>query len=82
MPKTDDFPKLVKAVDVAGSIFGPGLFMLPGGRAKYDQVWVNDGGEALYLARLNNNDLSVVMRWIPWETKVLQMYDIPSPYSE
>ena len=70
----DEFPKVVKARDVAGGAFAPGQFMLQGGRAKYDQVWICDGGEALYLVRVNN-DLSVVRRWIEWDTEILQMFN-------
>lgn len=67
------YPRTVKAVDVAGSIFGPRLFKLPGGRALYEQVWIADGGRALYLARLEA-DLRVTRRWIPWDSLIIQMY--------
>lgn len=56
------------------SIFGPELFALPGGRVRYDSVYMVDGGRAIYLARLHS-DLSAVFRWIPWETEVIQFYD-------
>lgn len=66
--------KEIQAVEVANSIFGPGLFSLKNGRALYDEVWMADGGNALYLVRLNN-DLSIQRRWIPWNTVLLQHYD-------
>lgn len=72
------YPREVKAVEVVNSIFGPSLFMLPGGRAVYDEVWMADGGSALYLCRLEakrDGGLRVGRRWIPWNTTLLQMYE-------
>lgn len=73
-----EFPKKVKALDVANSgVFAPGQFMLEGGRAGYDEVYMADGGCAVYLARVDSTDdgLRVVRRWIPLETTILQMFD-------
>lgn len=71
----ETYPKKIKAVNVAGSYFAPDLFGLVKGRAKYDQVWVNDGGTALYLVRVNN-DLTVTKRWIPWDSEIIQFYEV------
>lgn len=77
-----DYPQIVAAVDVVNSVMGPGLFSLPGGRAMYDEVWMADGGRALYLARIepigtagDGWQFRVVRRWIPWETMVVQHYE-------
>lgn len=74
----DKYPKTVRARDVCNSIFGPGLFKLDGGRAVYDEVFLCDGGNALYLARVDMTDegMKIVRRWIPWDTNVLQMYEV------
>lgn len=70
----NDFPRRVAAVDVVNGIFGPDLFSLPDGRARYDSVYMRDGGRALYLARLNP-DLTAVRRWIDWETELIQHHN-------
>lgn len=70
----NEFPRRIAAVDVVNGIFGPDLFSLPGGRARYDSVTMHDGGRALYLTRLNP-DLTAVWRWIDWETQLIQHYD-------
>lgn len=69
----NEYPKRVKAKEVVNGSFAPGLFMLIGGRAKYDQVWMCDGGNAIYLVRVNG-DLSTVRRWIGWDTELMQMF--------
>lgn len=71
------YPKLVRPCDVVNGFFAPGLFMLEGGRAKYDQVYMHDGGGAVYLVRIEScdNGLKVVKRWIDWDAKFLQMFD-------
>lgn len=72
----NEYPKRVKAVEVVNTDFGPNLYYLPGGRAGYDTVYMKDGGDALYLARLEaDNGLHVVKRWIPWDTELIKMYD-------
>lgn len=71
----DKYPKLVKPADVVNSIFGSGLFMLPGGRALYDEVFMVDGGTAVYLVRINP-DLTITRRWIDWDTPILQMRNV------
>ena len=75
------YPKKVKVQDVAGNgEFAPGLFMLEGGRAKYDEVYIADGGRAAYLIRVDSspNGLKVVRRWIEWNAPLLQMFDTES----
>ena len=82
------YPKKVRACNVVNGNFAPGLFMLEGGRAKYDEVCMRDGGRALYLARVEedrgdtDDGLAVKKRWIPWNTKVIQMFGMKSdtPY--
>ena len=66
--------KVVRAVDVVNSVFGPGIFKIPGGRATYDEVWMMDGGNAMYLCRLSN-DLSITKRWIPWHQYLIMTDD-------
>lgn len=81
------FPKVVPAHEVVNCYFGKDLFQVKGGRAKYDEVWMADGGEALYLVRLippagdnSTPDTSpkalfrIYKRWIPWTTILLMLY--------
>lgn len=76
-----NYPKRVKACDVANGEFAPGLFMLEGGRALYDEVYMADGGQAVYLARVESTDegLRVVPRWIDWDAPIIQMFDPNAP---
>ena len=71
------YPKRVNANDVVNTDFAPGLFKLEGGRTVYDEVWMADGGSAVYLGRIDvtPDGLKVVRRWIPWNAPILQMYD-------
>jgi len=73
----NEYPKKVKACDVVNGNFAPGLFMIEGGRAKYDEVTMADGGCAVYLARVESteNGLKVTRRWIEWDTPILQMFE-------
>lgn len=71
----DGYPKTVKPQDVVGGVFSPGLYRIKGGRALYDEVWMADGGSAVYLVRLNP-DLSAVRRWIDWDIELEQMFDV------
>lgn len=66
------YPKTVKPEQVVNEDFAPGLFRIKGGRAVYDEVWMTDGGIAVYLARVISTDegLLVTKRWIPWETEL------------
>jgi hypothetical protein len=75
------YPMLVKAVDVVNGDFDTGLFKLKNGKVAYDQVYMHDGGNALYLVRINS-DLSTVMRWIPWDTELLKMFPSESDLSQ
>jgi hypothetical protein len=72
-----DYPKKVKAVDFVGACFAPGLFKIDGGRALYDEIWMADGGNALYLCRVESVDggLKVIRRWIDWDTDLIMMFD-------
>jgi hypothetical protein len=68
------YPKLVRPADVVNSHFAPGLYRIKGGRQFYDQVYMRDGGQAVYLARIEPN-LKIVKRWIGWNTILEQMFD-------
>ena len=72
-----NYPKRVNASDVVNGNFAPGLFMLEGGRAVYDEVWMSDGGNAVYLARVESSSdgLKIVRRWIDWDAPIIQMFD-------
>jgi hypothetical protein len=72
------YPETVMPADVVNSCFGTGLFRIKGGRALYDQVTMQDGGKAVYLARLTSTaeGLQVYERWIPWDTVLEQMYEV------
>ncbi len=72
-----DYPKTVKPSEVVNDNYAPGLFRIKGGRAVYDEVWMPDGGRAVYLASVESTDegLKVTRRWIPWETALEQMFD-------
>jgi len=78
VPKNGTYPKKVRACDVVNSNFAPGLFMLEGGQAKYDEVYKRDGGNAFYLTRIDAVDkgLKVTKRWIPWNATVIQMFEM------
>lgn len=80
-----DYPKIVKPSDVVNGDFAPGLFRIRGGRALYDEVWMADGGEAVYLARVRGGDtvedgIFVTRRWIPWDTELEQMFEVEDNY--
>lgn len=72
----DGYPKEVRACDVAGTDFGPQLYKLKGGTALYDEVYVTDGGNAFYLARIRyDHDPVISLRWIPFDSILIKMYD-------
>lgn len=73
-----NFPLTVKPADIVNKMFGPDLVRIKGGTALYDEVWMKDGGNAMYLVRLLPDDLTVSRRWIPWETELEIMYN-PDP---
>lgn len=72
------YPKTVKPSDVVNDSFSPGLFRIKGGRALYDEVYMADGGRAVYLGRVTptNEGLCVTKRWISWDTELEQMYEV------
>jgi len=72
------YPKTVKPNEVVNTVFGDGLFRIKGGRAVYDEVWMADGGYAVYLARVisTDNGLRVTKRQISWDTELEQMYPV------
>lgn len=77
----EQYPRTVSAKDVVNSIFSTGLFMLPGGRARYDEVYSRDGSHAIYLARIEVGQtiadrLHIVRRRIDWETKIIQLFEV------
>ncbi len=47
-----EYPKTVKPSDVVNGDYAPGLFRIKGKRALYDEVWMADGGKAVYLHRV------------------------------
>ena len=67
--------KIIRARDVAGHGYTTGAFRITGGRAVYDEVYVADGGRAIYLVRVNR-DLSITKRWIPWDQMLIQLEDL------
>lgn len=78
-----NYPKSVRPQDVVNSIFGDDLFMIEGGRATYDEVYMSDGGSAVCLVRVRPAGfrengapiLSVTRRYITWDTPLIQLYD-------
>lgn len=71
------YPKVVKPGDVVNGDFAPGMFRIKGGQTVYDQVWMADGGRAVYLVKVISveDGLLVTRRWIPWDTKLEQMFE-------
>jgi hypothetical protein len=75
------YPKIVKAKDVVNNgLFAPGLYRIKGGRAFYDEVWMADGGIAVYPIRIeviDNDDggsFKIIKRHIDWDTELEQMF--------
>ena len=73
-----EYLKIVKAYEVAGTMFGDGMFRIKGKRAFYDEVWIADGGIAFYLCRLwaEEDGLHSTKRWIDPETELEQLYGV------
>lgn len=75
------YPRTVKPNEVVNQMFGEGLFRLKGGRALYDEVYMFDGGQAVYLCRLEQVKVNgqwrfkVAKRRIPWDAEIEMMYD-------
>lgn len=71
-----DVPKIGKACEFAGTEFGDGMFRTKGGRALYDEVWVADGGNAIYLCKVfaDENGINVIKRWVPWDSEIEQLW--------
>lgn len=83
-PETDQwleqpYPHVVNPWEEANGQFAPGLFRIKGGRALYEEIYLADGGRALYLARVEPTDdgrLKVVRRWFdPDRTLIEKMFD-------
>lgn len=80
------YPKTVLPAEVVNENFAPGLFRIKGGRALYDEVYMADGGRAVYLGRVIStadiqgdnpfSGLKVTKRWIPWDTQLEQMFPV------
>lgn len=70
-----EYPKDVRVCDVVNSIFGPKLFRIKGGRITYDQVYMRDGGQGVYLVKVYP-DLRTYRRYIYWDTPLEQMYEV------
>ncbi len=78
------YPKTVLPAEVVNGNFAPGLFRVKGGRALYDEVYMADGGRAVYLARVIStvdiqggnlfSGLKAIRRWIPWDTQLEQIF--------
>ncbi len=73
------YPKTVMPHQVVNENFAPGLFRIKGGRAVYDEVYMRDGGSAVYLVRITAAafpGLKITKRWIPWDLELEQMFEV------
>lgn len=72
------YPRPVKPHDVVNHGGRPGMFRIKGGRAVYDEVYMRDGGDAIYLVRIEAHPdgpphLKITKRQIDWNTKLEQL---------
>jgi hypothetical protein len=69
------WPREVQPSDVADGPGGPGMFMVKGGRATYDEVRMTGRrGPTFYLFRHESAWQSQASRWIPADTTLIWMY--------